>query len=236
MDRAPKPRPVRTLVFDPSTRVERTHWKEGRLRIAGVDECGVACLSGPVVAAACVIPANVRRIPGVRDSKMLTRDQREALFNRILSRAISVAVAAASVAEIERLNILNATRLAMQRALRRVGDYDHALIDGPNIRTHDMGPHTCIVDGDALCYAISCASVIGKVTRDRLMMRLAARHPGYGWEHNAGYPTPDHRKALHELGPTPHHRRTFGTVRLLLTSQYPLPLEEAEVDVFQPSR
>ncbi|HVA24505.1 MAG TPA: ribonuclease HII [Chloroflexota bacterium] len=205
--------------------MERTHWNDGRLRIAGVDECGVACLSGPVVAAACVIPANARRIHGVRDSKMLTRDQREALFDRILSQALAVAIGAASVAEIERLNILNATRLAMQRALRRVGPYDHALIDGPNIRTHDMGPHTCIIDGDALCYAISCASVIGKVTRDRLMVRLSQRYPGYGWEHNAGYPTPDHRKALHAMGPTPHHRRTFGTVRLIL--QPALPFVEA---------
>jgi ribonuclease HII len=204
--------------------VERTHWKEGRTRVAGVDECGVACLSGPVVAAALVVPANARRIPGVRDSKMLTRDQREALFDHILSQAVGVAVGAASVSEIEHLNILNATRLAMQRALRRVGPYDHALIDGPNIRTHDMGPHTCIVDGDALCYAISCASVIGKVMRDRLMVKLSARYPGYGWEHNAGYPTPDHRKALHALGLTPHHRRTFGTVRLMLYAQSPLPL------------
>ena len=203
--------------------MERTHWNAGRLRVAGVDECGVACLSGPVVAAALVVPANARRIHGVRDSKMLTRDQREALFDRILSQAVSVAIGAASVAEIERLNILNATRLAMQRALRRVGPYDHALIDGPNIRTHDMGPHTCIVDGDALCYAIACASVIGKVTRDRLMVRLSRRYPGYGWEHNAGYPTPDHRKALYAMGPTPHHRKTFGTVRLILQPMLPFP-------------
>ena len=182
----------------------------------------MACLSGPVVAAACIIPANARRIAGVRDSKMLTRDQREALFDSILRQAVGVALGAASVDEIERLNILNATRLAMQRALRRVGAYDHALIDGPNIRTHDMGPHTCIIDGDALCYAISCASVVGKVMRDRLMVRLSARYPGYGWEHNAGYPTPDHRKALHQLGPTPHHRRTFGTVRLILFPDGPL--------------
>jgi ribonuclease HII len=189
--------------------VERTHWNDGRLRVAGVDECGVACLSGPVVAAALVVPANARRIHGVRDSKMLTRDQREGLFDRILSQAVAIGLGAASVGEIERLNILNATRLAMQRALRRVGPYDHALIDGPNIRTHDMGPHTCIVDGDALCYAIACASVIGKVTRDRLMVRLAQRYPGYGWEHNAGYLTAEHRAALCRLGPTRHHRRAF---------------------------
>ncbi len=178
------------------------------------------------MAAALVIPANARRIKGVRDSKMLTREQREKLFDRILEQAVAVAIGAASVAEIERLNILYATRLAMQRALRRVGQYDHALIDGPNIRTHDMGPHTCIVDGDALCYAIACASVIGKVTRDRLMVKLALHYPGYGWEHNAGYPTPDHRKALRALGPTPHHRRTFGTVRVMLSEQLALPLEE----------
>jgi len=160
---------------------------------------------------------------------MLTRDQREALFDRILRQALGVALGAASVGEIERLNIQNATRLAMQRALRRVGQYDHALIDGPNIRTHDMGPHTCIIDGDALCYAIACASVIGKVMRDRLMVRLSSRYPGYGWEHNAGYPTPDHRQALHSLGLTPHHRRTFGTVRLLLTPQLELPLDLPEM-------
>jgi ribonuclease HII len=223
-----KARPVRTAVFDPSTKVERSHWREGRTRIAGVDECGVACLGGPVVAAACIIPFNARRIPGVRDSKMLTRDQRERLFDRILRQVVAFGVGAASVPEIERLNILNATRLAMQRALSHIGPYDHALIDGPNIRTHDMGPHTCIVDGDALCYAIACASVIGKVVRDRLMVRLARRYPGYGWEHNAGYPTPDHRKALYELGLTPHHRRTFGTVRLILHPQAALPFDEIQ--------
>ena len=127
-------------------------------------------------------------------------------------------VGAASVAEIERLNIYHAAHLAMRRALRRIDDYDHVLVDGRKIVGFEnhVGPYTAIVDGDASSYAIACASIIAKVTRDRLMTRLAVRYPGYGWEHNAGYTTRDHVLGLRELGLTVHHRRTYARIRAML--------------------
>lgn len=205
----------RQVVVDPTLKVERSFWRDGLARIVGIDECGVAALSGPVVACALYMPVNCRRIPGVRDSKMLSRVERERLAELICAKAVRVGIGAASAREIERLNILRATHLAMKRALDRVGACDHSLIDGLPIRDVDMGPNTCIVRGDATAYSIAAASIVGKVCRDGLMTKLAARYPGYGWEHNAGYPTPDHRQAIHRLGITPHHRRSFGTVRML---------------------
>jgi ribonuclease HII len=213
------------LVVDPTLRVERTYWRQGLARVVGIDECGVAALSGPVVACALYMPINCRKIPGVRDSKMLSRAERERLAELICAKAIRVGIGAASAREIEGLNILRATHLAMKRALDRVGGCDFAIIDGNPIRDVDMGPHACIVRGDATAYTIAAASVVGKVCRDRLMAKLALRYPGYGWEQNAGYPTRDHRDAIHRLGVTPHHRRSFGTVRLL--SQLTLNLEFA---------
>ena len=191
-------------------------WKSGAQRVAGVDEVGMACLAGPVVAAALVVKPHCRKIAGVRDSKTLSLAQREKLYPEILRRCAAVGVGAASVAEINRLNIYHASHLAMSRALKRVQPVDHALIDGLNIRDIDLGPHTCIVDGDALSYAIASASIVAKVTRDRLMYRLARRHPGYGWEHNVGYATPHHRRAIREQGLTAFHRAAFGTVKLML--------------------
>ncbi len=131
---------------------------------------------------------------------------------------MAVGVGAASVAEIDRLNIYHATKLAMRRAIARVGEYDHVLIDGNRITGFEahIGPYTAIVDGDARCYSIACASVVAKVVRDRLMTQLAARHPGYGWEHNAGYATAEHRAAMNELGLTAFHRRSFITTQRIL--------------------
>ena len=191
-------------------------WKAGARRVAGVDEVGMACLAGPVVAAALVVKPWCKKIPGVRDSKTLSLAQREKLYPEILRRCLAVGLGAASVAEINRLNIYHASHLAMQRALRRVAPVDHALIDGNNIRDIDLGPHTCIVDGDALCYAIASASIVAKVTRDRLMRKLAERYPGYGWDQNVGYATSVHRRGLREHGITPFHRAAFGTVKLML--------------------
>ncbi len=137
-----------------------------------------------------------------------------------------VAVGAASVAEIDRINIYHASHLAMRRALRRIGAYDHVLVDGRRIAGFDdVGPHTAVVDGDALCYAIACASVVAKVTRDRLLARLALRHPGYGWERNAGYSTREHLEALRTLGVTPHHRRSFAPSRSCGAEQGVLDLD-----------
>jgi ribonuclease HII len=202
-------------IIKPSTRVERAHWTEGRSIIVGADAVGVACLSGPVLAAAVAMPPFARRIPGVRDSKMLSRAQRERLFPLIIRRALAVGVGAASVAEIDRINIYHATNLAMRRAICRVEPRDHVLIDG--LRVHRLedhvGSYTAIVRGDAKCYSIAAASIVAKVIRDRLMDRLAARHPFYGWEHNAGYATAAHRRGIEEHGITPFHRRSFARVR-----------------------
>jgi ribonuclease HII len=191
-------------------------WRDGARRVAGVDEVGMACLAGPVVAAALVVKPYCRKIPGVRDSKTLSLPQRERLYPEILKRAAAVGVGAASVREINQLNIYHASHLAMWRALRRVQPYDHALVDGLSIRDIDLGPHTAVVDGDALSYAIASASIVAKVTRDRLMTRLAQRYPGYGWEQNVGYATRTHRQGLREHGLTPFHRTGFGSVKLML--------------------
>jgi ribonuclease HII len=151
----------------------------------------------------------------VRDSKTLSAAQREALAPEIRRRAVAVGLGAASVSEIDRLNIYHATHVAMRRALARLGGHDHVLVDGLGIAgfEDDVGPYDAIVDGDAHVYSIACASIVAKVVRDRLMARLAARHPGYGWEHNAGYATAEHRAAMAELGITAFHRRSFITTR-----------------------
>ncbi len=199
----------------PTLWYERELWRDGLTRIAGVDEVGVAPASGPVLAAAVIMAPGCRRIPGVRDSKTLSALQRERLYPVILRRAVAVGVGAASVAEIDALNIYQATHLAMRRAVRRLGGHDHVLVDGLRIRDFEahVGPYHAIVDGDAHCYSIACASIVAKVIRDRLMTRLAARHPGYGWERNAGYATREHRAAMAELGITAFHRRSFITTR-----------------------
>ncbi|MFN2483412.1 MAG: ribonuclease HII [Candidatus Limnocylindria bacterium] len=202
-------------MITPTTRVERAHWRAGRRVVVGCDAVGVACLSGPVVAAAVVMPVNGRRVTGVRDSKLLSRAQRERLYPRIVRRAVAVGLGAASVAEIDRLNIYHATTLAMRRAICRIGEREHVLVDG--LRIHGLeaqvGAYTAIVDGDAHCYTIAAASIVAKIVRDRLMATLALRYPGYGWEHNVGYSTGAHRRGLEERGVTPFHRRSFLRVR-----------------------
>ncbi len=176
-------------------------------------------LCGPVIAAAVCFGRDCRIIPGVRDSKILSAAQRESLLAEIRREALAIGLGAASVDEIERLNVRVASHLAMQRALRRIGEFDHALIDGRPIRNVDLGPHTTIVDGDALSYFVACASIIAKVTRDHLMKKLAARHPHYGWDHNAGYGTAEHLAALDRYGPTPYHRRGYAPVQLRLEAR-----------------
>ena len=178
----------------------------------------MGALCAPVFAAAVLVKPNCHKVPGVRDSKTLSVRQRERVVGQIKRRVLAWAVGAASVAEIERLNIYHASHLAMRRALARIDAYDHVLVDGRKIVGFEdqVGPYTSIVDGDASSYAIACASVIAKVTRDRLMTRLAVRYPGYGWEHNAGYTTRAHVAGLRELGLTPHHRRSYARIRAML--------------------
>jgi ribonuclease HII len=211
----------------PTLRQERRLWNEGLVRVAGVDEVGVAPTCGAVVAAAVIMKPGCHRIPGVRDSKTLSMQQRERLAPIIRKRAVAVGVGAASVAEIDRLNIYHATHLAMRRATARPGGPEHVLVDGNRIVGFEeqVGPYTNIVDGDAKVYSIACASVVAKVVRDRMMAKLSARYPGYGWEHNQGYATRDHRAAIREFGLTPFHRRSFLALqRTLAGDQMPLDL------------
>ena len=198
-------------VIVPTLRHERRLWNEGLARVAGVDEVGVAPTCGAVLAAAVIMRPGCHRIPGVRDSKTLSMAQRDRLAPIIRSRAVAVGVGAASVAEIDRLNIYHATHLAMRRAIARIGGHEHVIVDGNRIVGFEaqVGPYTNVVDGDAKVYSIACASVVAKVVRDRMMTKLAARYPGYGWEHNQGYATQDHRDAIRALGLTPFHRRSF---------------------------
>ncbi len=183
--------------------------------IAGVDEVGRGPLAGPVVACACIMPPGERAIRGVNDSKQLTAGERERLLVKIRERAVCISVGAASVREIDRLNIYHATVLAMRRALTRLGQRPHhVLIDGKPIRSLGI-EHTAIVGGDDACYSIACASIVAKVTRDRLMHALAVRYPGYRWERNVGYATAAHLEGLGAVGLTPHHRRSFIPVRQL---------------------
>jgi len=182
--------------------------------VAGIDEVGRGPLAGPVVAAAVILGAP---IDGLADSKKLTATKREKLAERIIRDPdIAFGIGAASVKEIDRLNILQASLLAMVRAVRKLPiDPDIALVDGN--KAPDLAcPVQTVVGGDALIPAISAASIIAKVTRDRLMMLLDHRYPGYGWHRNAGYPTAEHRSALTGLGATRHHRTSFAPVRAYL--------------------
>jgi ribonuclease HII len=182
--------------------------KAGRL-VAGVDEVGRGPLAGPVVAAAVIL---LRPLKGLADSKTLCAQERERLAGLLQTRA-RIGIGAASVAEIDRINILRASLLAMRRAVLRLGCLPElALVDG-NQAPDLPCPVQTIVDGDALVPAISAASIVAKVTRDRLMRRLATRYPGYGWETNVGYATSAHRAAIWQLGPCCHHRRSFTPIQ-----------------------
>jgi len=196
----------------PTLERERALWANGLRWLAGLDEVGRGPLAGPVVAAAVILAPGGRAIRGLRDSKVLTARQRERLGGVIRARAAAWAIGAASVPEIDRLNIRVATALAMRRALRRLTLVpDHVLLDGLPLPELACG-HEAIVDGDARCHSIAAAAVLAKLVRDRLMERLSRRYPAFGWEHNKGYGTPDHLAALDAGGPTRHHRRSFMPV------------------------
>jgi len=184
-------------------------------RVAGVDEVGRGPLAGPVTAAAVVLDGAC--IPtGLDDSKKLTARKRAALWEVIIQCA-DVSVAHATVREIEDLNILRASHLAMVRAVAGLRRHpDHVLVDGTMLPRDLHLPATPIVRGDALSLSIAAASIVAKICRDRIMVDLAQQHPGYGWETNMGYPSKNHRLALQNLGVTPHHRRTFKPVHNML--------------------
>jgi ribonuclease HII len=199
----------------PDFRFEEAALARGALRVAGLDEVGRGPLAGPVMAAAVRLDPG-RIPPGLRDSKALTARARERLAAE-LHEVAEVAVAEASVEEIDALNILRASHLAMERAAALLpSGADFLLIDGNQIPRGLVGRSQAIVRGDAACLSIAAASIVAKVARDRVMVDLAQQFPGYGWEHNAGYPTAAHRAALKILGVTPVHRRSFKPVHNIL--------------------
>ena len=191
--------------------------------LAGVDEAGCAPLAGPVVAAAVVLDRE--KFPrGIDDSKKLDLDTREAIYGR-LQKVARIGVGMASVEEIDQINIYWARMLAMTRAVEQLG-FEPAwiLVDG-NATPRWQRPSKAIIAGDAKCRSIAAASIIAKVTRDRIMAEHAEDFPGYGWETNRGYPTPEHIRALDALGLTPLHRRSFAPVRERMAQILSLPAE-----------
>jgi ribonuclease HII len=195
----------------PDLRYERRLWKAGLEIVAGVDEAGVGPMAGPVVAAA-VIFAPEKFIRGVHDSKQLSAEQRDELYQPIREGALAVGIGIAEVAEIDMLNIFWATMRASERAIEALGRTpDHVLIDGRKIPGLKL-EQTRIVGGDRKSFCIAAASIVAKVTRDRIMTELDALHPGYGFARHKGYCTADHFEALRRLGPSPVHRRSFAPV------------------------
>ncbi|GAB3793891.1 ribonuclease HII [Spirosoma humi] len=179
---------------------------------AGLDEVGRGCLAGPVVAAAVILPKDYTH-PILNDSKQLSRVQRELLKKDIERDALAWAVAEVSHEDIDRINILNASFLAMHRAVDTLAiKPEHLLVDGNRFVPYPMIPHTCIVKGDAHYLSIAAASVLAKTYRDDLMEQLGLEFPAYGWARNVGYPTPVHRAAIRQFGPTKYHRMSFRLV------------------------
>jgi ribonuclease HII len=182
--------------------------------VAGIDEAGRGPWAGPVVAAAVILDRSCTP-EGINDSKLLNRARRESLFDAIMAVA-RVGVGICSSEEVDQYNILGATKLAMLRAYEALAfKPDIAIIDGNQLPALPCGMDA-VVDGDALCVSIAAASIIAKVTRDRMMTALAQQFPHYGWERNAGYGTREHQQALASHGVTPHHRRSFAPIRRLL--------------------
>ena len=193
-------------------RVERGLWQTGLTLVAGCDEVGVGPLAGPVVAAAVIVPLDVH-IRGVDDSKKLTAGLREELAAQIRACALGVGIGIVDVADIDRLNIYRAALEAMRRAVVALPVVpDHVVVDARTIPEIAV-PQTPLIGGDGRSYSVAAASIVAKVTRDRIMADHALTYPGYGWETNRGYPTPQHIRALDALGLTPLHRRSFAPVR-----------------------
>ncbi|HUN65693.1 MAG TPA: ribonuclease HII [Bacteroidota bacterium] len=187
---------------------ERRHWAAGRRFIAGIDEAGRGPLAGPVVAAAVIFPED-GGIDGVDDSKKLTARERERLFDLIRGGALSIGIGIVPHDDIDRLNIFQATMKAMRDAVDGLSLIpDHLLVDGPRFDGGSI-PSTPIIDGDAKCYTIAAASIIAKVTRDRIMVEYDRRFPVYGFARHKGYGTPEHLAALKKYGPCEIHRRSF---------------------------
>jgi ribonuclease HII len=188
---------------------------QGYRLIAGVDEVGRGPLAGPVVAAAVILPLEKRPswLSKVRDSKQLTASQRESIFGRVLESGMPFGVGSVSHEVIDKRGIAPATRMAMRRAIEQLPTRpDYLLIDYVRLPTVRI-PQKSVVDGDSLCLSIAAASIVAKVTRDRMMVELDGQYPGYGLAQHKGYGTPEHLEALQRLGPCPIHRKTFEPVR-----------------------
>ena len=205
----------RMVKSNPDFSFEMSAQARGFSRVAGVDEVGRGPWAGPVTAAAVILdPDNIPE--GLNDSKQLTAKRRESLFDQLMTCA-DVSIADVSVAEIDEINILRASHLAMIRALDGLDSpADYALIDGNTLPRGIGLPAAAVVKGDGRSLSIAAASIVAKVWRDRLMMALAQQHPGYGWETNAGYGTPAHQAGLKCHGVTPHHRRSFKPIHNIL--------------------
>ena len=203
------------LMIDPNIEIALRAKLGQSLRIAGVDEVGRGPWAGPVTACAVVLdPDNIP--DGLADSKALSAKKREALFEPILESA-DVGLAHVSVEDIDRINILNASLLAMKLALEQLKlPAQYALIDGNKTPPDLSMPSECLIKGDARCLSIAAASIVAKVTRDRMMVALAQQFPGYGWETNAGYGTKVHQEGMKKHGVTQHHRRSFKPIHNML--------------------
>lgn len=187
---------------------EKEALAKGYKSVCGVDEAGRGPLAGPVCAAAVILPEGVI-IDGVNDSKKLSEKKRDSLFDVIREQALSYSIAYATVDEIEEINILNATMLAMRRAIDGLDiKADYAMIDGNKIPPLDIDAE-CIVKGDAKSMSIACASILAKVSRDRLLYKYAEEYPMYGFDKHKGYGTKVHREAILKYGPCPYHRKSF---------------------------
>ncbi len=201
-------------------------FEQGYSFVAGLDEAGRGCLAGPVVAAAVILPLDdqtLTRFAGVQDSKQLSMPIRERLYEAIMQYAIAVGVGIGSVELIDERNILQATKHAMRSALSQLSPEPHALLLDALLLPNISLPQRSIIKGDARCLSIAAASIIAKVTRDRLMLQLHTQYPAYGFDQHKGYGTPAHLEALHTHGVTPHHRRSFAPVRELLFGLFTQP-------------
>jgi len=208
-------------------RIEEALRGEGFARIAGVDEAGRGPLAGPVIAAAAILPPRCR-LPGLHDSKLLTADERDRLYELIRKRAVAIGVGIADARMIDRMNVLEATRWAMREAVEQLDPQpDLLLVDGRESLS-TMIAQRAVVGGDHLCASIAAASIVAKVMRDRMMGEIDAMYPAYGFRAHKGYGTRDHQAKLLELGPCPEHRMSFAPVKAL--SQGVLPLQEARGD------
>jgi ribonuclease HII len=205
-------------VSDHLLTIEREYWTAGVMPIAGIDEAGRGPLAGPVVAAAAIFPPG-HFIEGVKDSKLLSPEEREHLYEKVMTDALSVGVGIVHHDVIDEINILQATFKAMHEAVRRLTIVPALqLIDGNRFLENGI-PYRTIVDGDALSFTIAAASIVAKVTRDRMMVEYEHRYPGYGFAKHKGYATPEHREAIKRLGLCAIHRRSF-TVRPQLELEF----------------